>query len=98
MSAPAKTKRRRPSQKPGFTVRRQSKAMARSMAIFDEDAAWIDEHYDELVTQYPRQWIAVFNKRVIASDRDLKALYGKVADHSFVNVEFMTRDEVIEIL
>ena len=98
MSAPAKTKRKRPSKKSGFTIRPRSKERARIDAMFEEDAIWIEEHFDELYAQYPRQWIAVLNKQVIASDRDLKALRDKVAMGTPANVEFMTKDEVIEIL
>ncbi|HID26360.1 MAG: DUF5678 domain-containing protein [Methanosarcinales archaeon] len=43
---------------------------------FWEDVEWVRKYCSELTAKYPDQWVAIFNKQVIAADEDL----GKVED------------------
>ena len=45
---------------------------------FWEDRKWASERMSELVAKYPDKWIAVFNKKVIAANREL----GKAEDEA----------------
>jgi len=38
---------------------------------FFEDERWICQHLDELTQKYPDQWIAVYQKEVVAADKSL---------------------------
>ena len=31
-----------------------------------DDMKWAREHYSELLAQYPNQWVAIYNQRVVA--------------------------------
>jgi thymidylate kinase len=72
----------------------ENEKAARELRAFEEDSDWIEEHYQELLAQYPEQWVAVQNKRVIASDPDLSALRARVPHPGNTNVEFITKEEV----
>lgn len=37
---------------------------------FWEDANWIEEHYSELASKYPDQWIAAIDKHVVSYGKD----------------------------
>ena len=38
---------------------------------FWEDAKWAERHYSELVKEYPEEWVAVVNREVVTSGKDL---------------------------
>jgi len=44
----------------------------------EENRAWLETHWEELVQSYQDQWIAVHNGRVIASDADQARLFAKL--------------------
>lgn len=35
-----------------------------------EDSRWVSEHFSEIAQQYPNQWVAVVDKKVIATGKD----------------------------
>ncbi len=41
---------------------------------FTQDAVWVDEHQEELLKAYNNRWIAVYNREVVASARDITRL------------------------
>ena len=41
---------------------------------FTADAVYFDEHREELLEQYPEQWIAIYNKQVVGAAKDPKRL------------------------
>lgn len=45
-------------------------------ATYMAGAAWLDAHIDEVVAQYPNQWVGVYKDRVVAADAEL----GKAKD------------------
>ncbi len=38
------------------------------------DRAYLDEHWIELLQEYPESWVAVHNKAVVRVERDLEKL------------------------
>jgi len=38
---------------------------------FWEDAKWVEKHYSELVKKFPDEWVAVVNREVVTSGKDL---------------------------
>lgn len=42
-----------------------------------EDVKWMREHSLELQERYPDMYIAVYEGRVVAADKDLKKVYDK---------------------
>ena len=52
--------------------------------IFDEmkrDRKWFFDNYQELVNEYPEEFVAIWNEKVIANDTDLKDLLKKIPSH-----------------
>jgi len=41
---------------------------------FRQDAQWFSDHDAELRTQYPDQWVAVYNQEVVGASSDAYAL------------------------
>ena len=39
---------------------------------FWEDMQWGEDNYSELVKKYPDQWVAIVNKKVVASGQSLR--------------------------
>jgi len=37
-----------------------------------DDVKWAEEHYAELTRQYPNQWVAVVDQRVVSAGRSLR--------------------------
>lgn len=38
---------------------------------FWEDAKWAEKHYSELAKKFPDEWVAVVNREVVTSGKDL---------------------------
>lgn len=63
---------------------------------------YVQDHYSELLEQYPEQWIAVYGQTVVGVDADLERLIerlrvqGVPPEHTVT--EYLTREEVIWIL
>ena len=36
-----------------------------------EDSKWASEHYGEIVKEYPNQWVAIVDKKVVATGRTI---------------------------
>lgn len=39
-----------------------------------EDSRWANENFSEIVKEYPNQWVAVVDKKVVASGRTIAAV------------------------
>jgi len=46
--------------------------MKKEAEQFWEDMQWGDDNYIELVKKYPDQWVAIVNKKVVASGQSLR--------------------------
>jgi len=42
-----------------------------------DDDRWANEHYNDIVKQYPNQWIAVVDKKVVASGKSIAEVIKK---------------------
>jgi len=60
----------------------------------EENCAWLETHWEELVQSYQDLWIAVHNGRVITSDADQARLFVKLRrdypDFQLYAVELIT--------
>jgi hypothetical protein len=74
-----------------------SNQFSKELSAFAQDHMWVSDYLESLLDNYAEQWIAVKNRRVIASDVDLMLLREKLADPANTCVEFVTR-EPLEIL
>jgi hypothetical protein len=45
---------------------------------FTQDTLWFDDHRQEMLQQYPERWVAIYNKQVVGSSKDLDQLVGKL--------------------
>jgi len=68
------------------------------LLAFEADHVWVNENLETLLEQYPDQWIAVKNGRVIASDPDLAGLLSKLPEPALTCVEFITREPLEMVL
>jgi len=69
----------------------EAERITQLIQAFEEDCLWIQENYQNLLSLYEDQWIAVLDKQVIASDRDFKKLISKVPENPRTRFEFITR-------
>jgi hypothetical protein len=85
----------------GFEERKgdslMSNQFSKELRAFAEDHKWVKDNLASLLDKYAGQWIAVKNRRIIASDVDLMLLREKLADSANTCVEFVTR-EPLEML
>ena len=44
------------------------------LELYHADALWFGEHYKELRSLYPDQWVAVYRKKVVGADEDAEFL------------------------
>ena len=77
----------------------KEEALTTKLKRFESDTKWIIEHYDELKIEYPDEWVASFNNKVIGHDKDLANLMEKLrakyqADAGHIAVEFVAPRKV----
>ena len=69
---------------------------------FREDSQYLDHHHDQFVRQYPDQWIAIYNKKVVGVHGDfemlLEVLRKKGISPGNVVIELMSTEKVTWIL
>lgn len=52
----------------------QAKHTDTDLELYHADALWFGEHYKELRSLYPDQWVAVYRKKVVGADEDAELL------------------------
>jgi len=65
---------------------------------FEADYVWANENKGTLLKDFNDQWIAVKDKKVIASDPDLNLLLSKISDPSHTYIELITSEPLEMIL
>jgi hypothetical protein len=75
-----------------------SNQLSKEPHTFAEDHVWVSDQLESLLNEYAEQWIAVKNRRIIASDPDLMSLLGQLADPAHTCIEFVTREPLEMIL
>ncbi len=69
---------------------------------FQRDIDYYQAHYEELLEQYPEQWVAIFNERVVGADPDARKLFNDVKGLGIplgsTLVKYLTRKDEIWIL
>lgn len=72
------------------------------LARFKKDTAYLDAHYEELLEQYPEQWVAIYNQQVVGTGPDFEQLLKNLKAQGFpvgqLLVEHLTRQEEVLIL
>lgn len=68
-----------------------------------EDSKWLARNYSKLARLYPDQFVAVFNKKVVASHQDISELMRVVEKRlpkaaKLVSTEYLTRKKAMVIL
>ena len=75
-----------------------NKRIVKELLTFEADHVWVNENLETLIKQYPDQWIAVKDNKVIASDPELTGLISKLPDPAHTCVEFITREPLEMVL
>ncbi len=69
---------------------------------FKKDTAYYEAHHEELLQQYPEQWVAVYNQKVIGASPDYERLLDDVQAKGYsvghVLVDRLTRHDDLLIL
>ena len=69
---------------------------------FKRDTQYYEAHREELLTQYPEQWVAVFNQQVVRAAPDFEQLLAMLEQNGIpverTLIEHVTRKEELLIL
>ncbi len=69
---------------------------------FKRDTSYYEAHHQELLDQYPEQWVAIYEQRVVGTGPDFEELLGELKSKGFsvgqVLVEYLTLREDLLIL
>lgn len=63
----------------------------RTIEEFENNFTWVDEHYGELKSQYPNQYVAVLDGKVVDSDIDVQKLTKRLKE------EYGKREKTIAV-
>jgi len=76
--------------------------IAEDLARYRDDTLYFDAHRDEFVATYPDQWVAIYNKQLVAAAHDLPELLQKLHDRGIPRgrafKEFVATEDVDLIL
>ncbi len=72
--------------------------LTNELLTFESDHIWISKNIEKLLDRYSEQWIAVKDRRVIASDFDIERLISKLRDPAYTCIEFITRESLEMVL
>ena len=75
--------------------------MAEKVSSFKENNHWIIDHYDELISKFQDEWVAVMNLAVFDHDKDIRKLVERVknkyvGDYKQIAVEFISVGEEMD--
>lgn len=78
-------------------IARENK-LRESTVVLSESQDFIYSHREELVQQYPDQWIAVHRKDIVGNDKNLLSLVRKLracdAPLKHIALEMLSREEI----
>lgn len=72
--------------------------LSKEILAFESDHIWVHDNFDNLLKDYPEQWIGVKDHQVIASAPELSKLRDKLPDSAHTCIEFVTREHLEMIL
>lgn len=76
--------------------------IAKDIKRFTDDSNYLSDRYSSLLSRYPSQWVAVFNKRVQANHKDLEKLLSvldkKKLPRGKVVIEFLDTEQHVLVL
>ena len=72
--------------------------LSESSVVLSESQDFIYDHRDELIQQYPDQWIAVYKKDIVGHHKDLLSLVRELrvndAPLQHIALEMLSREEI----
>ena len=78
------------------------KSQQERIARFQRDVDYYESRYEELLQQYPEQWVAILNQAVVGSDPHLDRLLSRLSLEGIpiekALIEHVTAEEEILIL
>ncbi len=79
-----------------------SENQQKSLARFQQDVDYYESRYEELLQQYPEQWVAILNRTVVGSDTNLDRLLSRLDAEGIpiekALIEHVTAEEDVLIL
>ena len=73
-----------------------------SIARFQQDVDYFESRYEELLQQFPEQWVAILNRTVVGNDTNLDRLLSRLDSEGIpiekALIEHVTAEEDVLIL
>lgn len=88
----------------GFPLLKDTAEVAAQVRLKRANQEWLDKHRAELRKQFPDRYVAVLNKRVVASSKDFPELLSRLRKQfpdenpSLAAIELIGRDEFVWVL
>jgi hypothetical protein len=82
-------------------VEYDEKLILKQLRSFSRSTSWIAKNMERMRSDYPDQYIAVYNRKVIDTDVDFDTLFRRLEgkyDMSQVTIEFIPSEELILVL
>lgn len=77
------------------------KSILKQLRGFHKSTSWISKNIVRMRTEFPDQYITVYNRKVIDADVDFDSLFNRLQskyDMSQVTIEFIPSEEVVLVL
>lgn len=77
--------------------------IAQELREFEENMDWLNKHYEKLKKEYPENYVAVFNRKVVDHDSNLNTLMKRIETNypgqdSKIAVKYVTAKKIELIL
>ena len=77
----------------------QQRQVDQELQRFHQDVLYVEAHYEQLLKQYPEQWVAIFNQQVVGASPNLEQLLDELQAMGIPPgqgfVEHLTTEDVI---
>jgi len=78
-------------------------AVVRELKQFETNMKWLDNNYERLSKRYPEEYVAVYNKKVVGHENNLKSLIEEMdrkypQGSNVVAIKYVTPEKVELIL
>jgi hypothetical protein len=85
-----------------YVSKTEAKRLDRILNPFEEASLYLEQHFDQLVSRFEDEWVALHKKKVVAHSRTFTGLKRKLPHSPYASsqlyVTFLTRKEQILIL
>ena len=85
-----------------YVSKTEAKKLDRILDPFEEGSSYLEHHFDQLVSQFEDEWVALHKKKVVAHSKTFTGLKRQLPHTPYppsqLYVTFLTRKEQVLIL